>query len=170
MFYLLAQGGYNQYYPHLDTVSGSGIENAMEIMYKSNTIPRWRWNANFFQAKTGCLIAAIFDCGQPDWAIQVDKAWNAVNVGCRYMPGDANCDGMFIGGDIVYIVQLFRDPDPCDRHIQCLDTTGVLFQPALDISGDCLVTQADITHAVGYFRGEIPAIEFCPAFPDTISP
>jgi len=75
MFYLLSQGGVHNGI----TVSGIGITNALKIMYRANTT-YWTQNSDFLNARQGSILAANDLDPTGSWAIQTQKAWEAVKV------------------------------------------------------------------------------------------
>ncbi len=62
-----------------------------------------------------------------------------------FPPGDANTDGMLIGGDVTYLVGYFRGLNPAPDPLL-----------AGDASGDCQLLGGDVSFLVNYFRGLNP--------------
>ena len=77
-FYLLSQGGTQNGV----NVTGIGISNAIKIMYRAN-VNYWTSSTNFENAKQACISAANDLDKTGNWAIQTQKAWEAVNVGTK---------------------------------------------------------------------------------------
>ena len=92
MFYLLSEGGtFNG-----TTVTGIGIENAINIMYYTNR-NRWPSNCSFYRARLETEYAALkLESDLGEFAIPTIRAWGAVGVKdttCFYIPGDCDGDG-----------------------------------------------------------------------------
>jgi len=74
-FFLLSDGGSHNGV----TVTGIGVQNAMQIAYHANAY-YWTTSTDYHQAALATLSAANDLDGTGAWAIQVSRAWNAVNV------------------------------------------------------------------------------------------
>ena len=88
-FHLLSEGGIH----HDVTVTGIGIENAIQIAYRANSY-YWTINTNYHQAALATMSAADDLDPTLDWRKHVLKAWHAVGVS----PTTANVDFAYPGG------------------------------------------------------------------------
>lgn len=169
MFYLLAAGGQNPYYSSYGTVNGVGVDTAFMIAYIANTYndEYYRWNPNMRmdEARKKMVRVAYHRFNRPDWALEVTKAWKAVNVRCPYIPGDTNNNGQLISSDVTRFVLVYRGFDLQGECQECMKSDGSIFLPAFDMTGDCRVDGADVTRLVNYFTGLGPAPSYCPEFP-----
>jgi hypothetical protein len=161
MFYLLSAGG-----THNNViVDGIGIQNAIKVLYQAN-LRHWDSLTTFQGAMKGSLQAAVLDLHRPDWAIQTNKAWQAVKVRCSYEPGDPDGDGFCLGADSDYLMSWFQGLiGHGGQHMECLCEDGELFQPAFDFNGDCVINWADMHYAVDFYRGIHAQPLYCPDFP-----
>jgi Zn-dependent metalloprotease len=74
-FYLLSDGDTHNGI----TVTGIGVQNAMAIAYRANAY-YWTSSTDYHNGALGTISAADDLDPSGAWAVQVSKAWNAVNV------------------------------------------------------------------------------------------
>lgn len=164
MFSLLAFGGTHNNI----VVQGIGVESAIKLMYEANRRRLWPVFANFWNARDGCIQAALLTDSTTHKARNVADAWNAVNVcdTCSYIPGDVNNNGEARGSDIIYLAAFFKGGTPPPYTCQLPYQVGGSgsFYVAADYNGDCQINGADVTWGVAYFKGLKPEIRYCPQF------
>jgi hypothetical protein len=131
---------------------------------------------------TGGYMAGGYLCLMPDWGINsvtivcIDSCGIAdtceinITVGCcEFTPGDTNGDGSFDLTDVTLLTNMYRFgtalPDTCD----CRPEIPIYpFYGAADADGDCVIyTLIDVVYLIGYFRGAIEQVLFCPCCPPT---
>jgi hypothetical protein len=161
MFYLLSEGGAHRGI----TVQGIGIVNAFQVMYTASKL-RWLDTTSFKDAKRRSVAVAESVIANQNWAVQTAAAWNAVGV-CPYAPGDVNCNGECRGSDLTYLVGFFGGSVSVKPNCICTDLNNlyIAFWVSADYNDDCLITGADVTYGVRYFKGLGPAPDPCNAFP-----
>jgi hypothetical protein len=166
MFFLLASDGSNIH--NGIAVQGLGIDNAFKIMYYANRYRLWPTTSSFWDARNGCIRAALQIDTTTHKARNVADAWNAINVGdsCAYVPGDVNGNGEARGSDITYLTAYLKGgsppPDSCRLPYQINGRDW--FYIASDYNGDCQISGADVTWGVAYYKGFKPEIRYCPHF------
>ena len=84
---------------------------------------------------------------------------------CDFVPGDANGDGMVLGGDVSFMVRYFagegsHPPDSCFDNV-----ADDWLYSAADANGDCLFLPGDISYMVQFFGGTGPWPTYCPRTP-----
>jgi hypothetical protein len=165
MFYLLAAGGtFNGI-----NVQSIGVQNAFRIMYEANRQSFWPSNATFWNARDGCIRAALQIDTTTHTARNVADAWNAVGVcdTCDYIPGDVNGNGEARGSDITLLVAFLKQqapPPPDSCHMPYQINGRDWFYVTADYNGDCQILGSDVTWGVAFYKGFRPEIRHCPHF------
>lgn len=86
---------------------------------------------------------------------------------CDYAYGDVNGSGVFDGADVMYAVRYFKQtgpPPPDSCYNELVNTTNHYLYVALDVSGDCEISGADVTRMVAYLKG-LSVVGGCIWFP-----
>ena len=110
---------------------------------------------------TGSINFTTNDPNNPNPTVPV--TFVVGEVGCDYVPGDANGDGSPAGNDVTYSVRYFKglgDPPPDSCPYQ-----GGWLYSAGDANGSCSYSGSDVTFLVAYFKGQNPEILYCPETP-----